>query len=631
MKQLPPGLIPLLLIAVFAVTPVARPAADAGDVGRPDQPGVMRVLAPAPGEAGRLEAEGYDVVGARPGEWVDVLVSARQAERLRATGHELAPRLTLPREVPEYFHTYVQMLAELEACAAQHPDITRLEDVGDAWGKIYALPGYPSHDLWALKISDNPEVDEEEPVVFYIGTQHGREPAGVEICLAIIDTLTTGYGVDPQVTRFVDEHETWVVPLANPDGHWCCRTPGWQGWRKNARDNDGNGQITGPYHDEANWYWPDGVDLNRNQDWFWGTTMATQDPQGELYCGPAALSEPEAQALHDLILRERPVLLVDYHAFGELVLWPFGYDDSTRAPDDLTLAGLGAEIAARVPSWGGGWYLPEQANQVYAASGTVPDWSYGALNTFAFTIETCTWLYPGEAELAHTVAANVAGALFLQERLDGSGVRGRLTAGGAPIEGTILVEGLDDPALSAPRRSHPVLGDYYRLLSPGVYDLRFEAPGWAPVRIENVVVPPDTYVTLEVNFTEPAGCAEVAAGARAGLRLSPNPARMGRPVSFHLPEGAAARMDCAGPTGSDGDLRWAEPRIDIVDCQGRIVATLAGSSGAGGAPGGRVIVWNPGSPGAAGGAAPPPGGGVYLARLRSAGARETCRFVLLGP
>jgi len=615
----------LLLIAALAVAPAPRAAAAALGARLPDQRQVVRILMPPPGTASRLAGQGVDIVGARSGEWVDVLISQGQVEWLQDAGYRLREGPALTREVPEYFHTYAEMLVALETFAAQHPGITCLADVGDAWGKIYALPTYPSHDLWAIKISDNPGVDEEEPVILYCGTQHGREPAGVEIALALIDTLLTGYGIDPQVTRWVDEHETWILPLVNPDGHWCCHTTQWRGWRKNARDNDGNGAITPPYQDEANWYWPDGVDLNRNLDWFWGTTMATHDPLGELYCGPAPFSEPESQALRDLLLRERPAMLVDYHAYGELVLWPFGYDDSTRAPDDLTLADVGTAMAACIPSWGSGWYLPQQANQVYAASGTVSDWAYGVLNTFAFTVETCTWLYPEEAELDHTVAANVAGALYLQDRLDGPGVRGRLTAGGSPVEGTILVEGLDDPALSAPRCSHPVLGDYYRLLSPGTYDLRFEAEGCAPQRVEGVVVPTNTYVRLDVDLTDLAACVEGGApsGARGGLRVSPNPVRMGQPVTFHLSPAAQTP-----PPGASGSAAAGRARLEIVDCQGRVVASVAGGV-AGDAParGGTTVAWQP-SRGTDGNRL---AAGIYLARWHGPGTRATCRFVLLGP
>ena len=45
--------------------------------------------------------------------------------------------------------------------------------------------------------------------------------------------------------------ELWFVPVANPDGYDYTFTEGNRLWRKNLRDNDGDGVITGL----------DGVDL----------------------------------------------------------------------------------------------------------------------------------------------------------------------------------------------------------------------------------------------------------------------------------------------------------------------------------------------------------------------------------
>jgi hypothetical protein len=71
--------------------------------------------------------------------------------------------------------------------------------------------------------------------------------------------LTSMYGSDPQVTHLLDTTEVWVVPVANPDGYQYTFTTE-RLWRKNLRDNNGDGQIQ----------IGDGVDLNRNFDSHWG-------------------------------------------------------------------------------------------------------------------------------------------------------------------------------------------------------------------------------------------------------------------------------------------------------------------------------------------------------------------------
>ncbi len=567
---------------------------------------VIRLPWPGSRAVAELDRAGFDIAAARPGAWVDVLGPPGAARNLRARGHDARLLPGPPARVPDHFRSYDEVLAQLEAFAAQYPQITHLEAIGPAWGTIYALPGYPRHNLWALKISDAAAVDEMEPVVVYVGGQHAREPAGVEITLGIAAALLAGYGTDPQVTGWVDAHETWIVPLVNPDGHWCCRELEWPGWRKNVRDNDQSGDITDPWGDEQQWYWPDGVDLNRNHGWQWGGAGTSHDPLEEVYCGPEAFSEPESGALRDFLARELPALLVDYHSYGELVLWPFGYDDSTQAPDNELLGEIGAAVAECIPSWAGPGpsYRPEQANQLYPASGTLCDWAYGELNAFALTIETCTVLYPDEDELMHAVSGNVIGALRLQERLDGPGVRGRLTALGQPVQGTILVLGLDEPQLSTPRRSHAELGDYYRLLAPGTYDLRFEAPGWEPLEVAGVVVSSGGATVLDVDLTVPAGVAGPLAAARP-LRIRPNPA----------PVGGQVRFEWRG--GESGALQ----RIEILDCSGRVVARVGDLYGDGAG-----FVWSPDARTRARLSA-----GLYLVRsVVAGGPAVTGRFVLVG-
>ncbi|MGD9694096.1 MAG: DUF2817 domain-containing protein [Thermoleophilia bacterium] len=63
-----------------------------------------------------------------------------------------------------------------------------------------------------------------------------------------------------------------------------------------------------------------GVDLNRNSSRGWRRSL----PGTPTYGGPRPFSEPEARAVRDLILRERPALIVWYHQPLALVDVPFG-------------------------------------------------------------------------------------------------------------------------------------------------------------------------------------------------------------------------------------------------------------------------------------------------------------------
>ena len=72
--------------------------------------------------------------------------------------------------------------------------------------------------MWAIKISDNPLIEEDEPEFKYVSTMHGDEAISLEMTLYLIDEILTGYGTEPSLTSLVDETEIWIVPLMNPDG-----------------------------------------------------------------------------------------------------------------------------------------------------------------------------------------------------------------------------------------------------------------------------------------------------------------------------------------------------------------------------------------------------------------------------
>ena len=69
-------------------------------------------------------------------------------------------------------------------------------------------------------------------------------------------------------------------------------------WRKNLRDNNGDGQITVG----------DGVDPNRNfvDHWGYDNEGSSNEPFSETYRGPSPASEPETQAMQGLINRIHP-------------------------------------------------------------------------------------------------------------------------------------------------------------------------------------------------------------------------------------------------------------------------------------------------------------------------------------
>ncbi|MCP4569693.1 MAG: zinc carboxypeptidase, partial [FCB group bacterium] len=241
----------------------------------------------------------------------------------------------------------------------------------------YSLEGRP---LWGIKISDNVEVDEDEPEVYFNSLIHAREPIGLEITLDLIHQLLDNYGIDPTITSYVDETEIWITPIVNPDGYVYNETTNPFGggmWRKNLRDN-GDGSY--------------GVDLNRNWGFLWGLddVGSTDDGYDETYRGTAAWSEPEALALHDFIIAHDFSVIVNYHSYGNMYVRPFGFDRSVR----------NADMPKYSPLLDSLYHLNYYSitPSMYPTNGGAYDWQYGEQfekrKIFGILPEVGYWFWP---------------------------------------------------------------------------------------------------------------------------------------------------------------------------------------------------------------------------------------------
>ena len=149
-------------------------------------------------------------------------------------------------------------------------------------------------------------------------------------------------------------------------------------WRKNLRDNDGDGRI-GP---------GDGVDLNRNFAYKWGydDEGSSPDPASETYRGPAANSEPETRALDKLFKRVGFEFFVNYHSAAQLLLYGVGWQVSTPTPDDvITVAMAGDDAHPAVPG-----YDPDISAELYTTNGDTDSHATARYGTLGFTPEMST-------------------------------------------------------------------------------------------------------------------------------------------------------------------------------------------------------------------------------------------------
>ncbi|MFQ6107270.1 MAG: M14 family zinc carboxypeptidase [Thermoplasmata archaeon] len=311
------------------------------------------------------------------------------------------------------YHSYSEMVAELNQVVADHTQIVRLISIGST---------YQGRELWAIKISDNPQIEENEPEVYFNCMHHAREWLTAEVCLYILQTLTDGYGINMTITDIVNERQVWIIPMANPDGRSFDGgddPASYANWRKNRSPN-GDGTY--------------GTDLNRNYGYMWGGAGASDETWAQTYRGTAPFSELETSAIRDFVKQHNFVFSISYHSYSQLILYPWGNTANATA-DDLVLSTLATEMSNRITNKAGSsfpGYTPEKASDLYMTSGSDDDWLYGEMGIYAFTIEVyphqmdwgpALWppynsFHPREDKILPVCEDNIGAALFLLEVAD---------------------------------------------------------------------------------------------------------------------------------------------------------------------------------------------------------------------
>ncbi len=347
-----------------------------------------------------------DVVTIKAGVSADIVTTARTLDVVRASGiryevvHEdlaayYASRIT-SRDGGNFglYHTYSENIAVVDSLRMLHPNL-----VSAKWS--LGLTGQ-GRNIWAFRVSDNPDVDENEPEILLDAMHHAREIMTSEFIIMFADYLCQNYGSDPVVTWLVDNRELYLVPIVNPDG--VCYNEltdplGGGMWRKNRRLNAG-----GSY----------GVDLNRNYPYNWGydNVGSSPYPEDDTYRGPSAGSEPETQALMGLINAHQFVTHNSIHSVAGLTLFPWGYT-STPCPDDATFNAMGAIMCSL-----NGYQYGSAPELLYSTNGSTTDWAYastvGHPKIYTFSNEISgSGFWPLESERGMLFQENLWPAIYL--------------------------------------------------------------------------------------------------------------------------------------------------------------------------------------------------------------------------
>lgn len=384
-------------------------------------------------------------------------------ERLHTKGNiNMAHSIDDLRKWDSYptYPTYLELMSHY---ADMFPSICKIDTIGTSVeGRL----------ILCCKISDNVHNDEAEPEFFYSSTIHGNEVLGYQMMLRMIDTLLHGYTTDSTLRYLIDATEIYINPLANPDGTYRrCDTT-----------------VVGATRYNANF-----VDLNRNYPSEWSQR-------------PIDVVQPENQAMIDYCKSLHLVMAANLHSGAEVLNYPwdsfvsaqrhhaddnwwksvcqrFVADARTSYPLALTADFESGYVA------GGDWYVIPNGRQ---------DYMNYYNHTKELTIEISTdKLVPSEM-LEHywDIMYNPFVGYIREVH---SGIHGSVTdSAGAPIgSASITIEGRDSDGSEV--YTSP-LGDFYRPIETGTYNIAVSAPGYKTLRIENVhtLYPTPTVLNIQL-------------------------------------------------------------------------------------------------------------------------------------
>jgi len=189
-----------------------------------------------------------------------------------------------------------------------------------------------------------------------------------------LNRLVTGYtGADPDIKKYVDTFEIYVLPVFNVDGYAYTWTND-RMWRKTRNPNTGSTCI--------------GTDPNRNWAAGWGGVGSSNNPCSETYRGSGAFSATAVKVVSDFLTQinggtsgDNLKGYIDFHSYSQIWLSPYGFT-AALPPDFSEQDTVNRAATAAIRSlYGTSYTFGPIYTAIYPASGGSIDWVYQALGT----------------------------------------------------------------------------------------------------------------------------------------------------------------------------------------------------------------------------------------------------------
>ena len=392
-----------VFVSMVTAVLVASPSlADTGGRGGGGLDAYSAVVTPE--QLGELARQGHDVAEQKAGAngtTVDLVLSPSQRDdlvkkginpQLKRVNGKTLKQLAAEQAVSGYtvWRSYDEpggIRDQMYAIAANNPSIAKLVKLGTT---------IQGREILAVKLTQGArgQKDGSRPAVLYSATQHAREWIAAEVDRRLMNWYVDKWRAnDTDVKKLLQSTELWFMPVANPDGYQYTFSTE-RLWRKNLRDNDGNGQITVG----------DGVDPNRNFPNHWGydNEGSSGIPSSDTYRGKAPASEAETLAMKGLLDRIKFKFQVNYHSNGQWLLYAEGWQIATPTADDPIYYAMSGNLDNPAIDE----FHPGLSSDVlYVTNGETTDYAHASTGALAWTPELsagcdgCGFVFPDDPAL----------------------------------------------------------------------------------------------------------------------------------------------------------------------------------------------------------------------------------------
>ena len=251
---------------------------------------------------------------------------------------------------------------DLAKLAGLHPDLIKVRAIGKS---VYG------RDLQLASMGTGTKK------ILIVGSTHGREWMTSMLLMRMTEAYAEASRASTKlgpydVRRILTQVTLLFVPMLDPDGvdislfgldtgrdeKFLLRANlgrrDFSSWKANAR----------------------GVNLNMQFRANWSQAISLDTPHYEKYKGPAPESEPESRALADLVRKEKPDVVLAYHATGRVIYWYYSQTGAAYRRDQALAGQLGRLTGYQVV-----------VENKYNRHGGLKDWFILAFGRPAFTIE----------------------------------------------------------------------------------------------------------------------------------------------------------------------------------------------------------------------------------------------------